>query len=186
MASKRNPPRPPRYPCRVTSRQLPALLHGLPTGTHQVIVEGEYAEDEFAAAFPGLEIKECLYALGEPSGGLEVIPLTPGLLANGVLGCFASILAGETAEREGRELEWDEETIARRSRWAYDHSRPYQELELPVLGKVFEMAQGYPQLADRDALHDPEEIEAAGQDAYAMGLHPTILCYPLSDAPEDY
>ena len=175
-----------RYPCRVTSRQLPELMQGQKPGTQQVIIAGEYTATQFAAAFPALDLREQLYALGDPGSGLETIPLTPGLLANGVLGCFVSLIAGETAEREGRELEWDEETIARRSRWAYDHSLPYTELALPVLAKIFQLAQDYPTLADRDELHDPDMIEALGIDAYALGLHPTILCPPLSAYPEDY
>ena len=180
------PYQPVRYPCRVTSRQLPELLQGQKPGTQQIIIEGEYTAAEFAAAFPTLDLREQLYALGEPGSSLGIIPLTPGLLANGILGCFVSIVAGATAEQEGWELEWDEETIARRACWAYDHTKPYQELELPVLAKIFALAQDYPSLADRDELHDPEIMEALGLEAYALGLHPTILCYPLSEFPQDY
>ena len=185
MTAERNPPRAPRYPCRVTSTQYPQLLFDQPARPgyiNFIAVEGIYSEAEFAAAFPGLEIRECLYASGETSNGVSIIPLYPSLLTNGWLGCFASLIAGETAAQEGREKDWEQEAIDRHVRWALDNTRPYTEIPMEVLQKILNLAEGYPELADREALHDPQVIEAAGHDGYSMGLTPAVLCRPFPEA----
>ena len=50
-----------------------------------------------------MELRDCLYAEGEPAAEHGIIPLPPSLLANGILGCFVSVIVTELAVLEAKD-----------------------------------------------------------------------------------
>lgn len=136
--------------------------------------------EEFAAAWPDLKLRDCLYAAGEPSAGPGVILLPPSLLAKGILGCFISVIVAELAALEAKEQELSPEQGHRRAFAAMEHTLPWPDLELPTLRMIINLAQDYPELADRNGWQAPEQIEAAGLDAPSRGLTVAALTRPAA------
>lgn len=108
--------------------------------------------------------------------------MPPSLLANGILGCFTSIIVAELAVLEAKEQELSLEQGHRRPFAAREHTLPWPDLELPTLRMIINLAQDFPELADGNGWHDPEQIEAAGLDAPSRGLTVAALTRPAAAA----
>lgn len=83
---------------------------------------------------------------------------------------------------ETKEQELSPEQCHRRTFAAMEHTLPWPDLELLVLGAVMELARDYSELVDRNVWHAPEQIEAAGREAHGRGLTVAVLTRPAAAA----
>ena len=63
-----------------------------------------------------------------------------------------------------------------------EYTLPWPDLELPILRRIMNLAQAYPELADRNVWHAPEHIETAGLAAPSRGLTVAALTRPAAAA----
>ena len=172
-----------RCPARITEQDLPSLLHGLPLGVKEIRLLGRFTPEEFQIGFPGLKLAACLYAEAPHPATGHTVPLTPASLADGRPGCFASLLAGELVHQELRIPGPTPEYRGSRQFQALNNSKPWPEMELPLLTQVLELAAQYPELTAPAEAHNPARLEALGRAARERGLTSDQLTRPPAPPP---
>ena len=171
-----------RYPCRVTEKDWPALHEGQPPGVAQVHLYGKFTAAEFQAAFPGLDLRQCLYQEGTDAAGPYRVAAKE--LAAGNPACFVNRLAGLLTARQSREEGWpaaERDRLTARSR---QRSRSWSEMGPSLLLQLMRLAREYPEVANPRYDPEPRILGFLASDAWERyGMRPQQLVWPEKRVP---
>ena len=171
-----------RYPCRVTEKDWPTLRENSPPGSTQVHIYGKFTQEEFRAAFPGLDLRQCLYQEGTDAAGDCRVAAKE--LAAGKRHCFVNRLAGLLTARQSREEGWTAAERDRLTRRAQERSRAWDEMGPNLLLQLMRLAREYPEVMNARYDPQPRLLGFLASDAWERyGMRPQQLVWPEKRAP---